>query len=192
MLLEEDDANLTDLPDYAGMLEGVEGDILDLMKKTKAVPENFREHLEAFVAAINWKETWIRILLASHVVFWLVFFVTRRWPRMQTFLFILITVLVGGAESLNSFCAKNWKKFATQNYFDREGVFAGIMFCAPLLALGFAMLANFLLQASDLLVQVKRREIQDNINNSKRKNLSSQQGEDQSSPEPDPITKKEQ
>ena len=62
------------------------------------------------------------------------------------------------AETLNGLCAKRWEKFATQNYFDERGVPAGIMLCAPLLALAFAMLLNFLVMASSMLVTVKRAE----------------------------------
>ena len=76
---------------------------------------------------------------------------------------IVILLLVGGlvrcSEQLNGYAARNWETFATQNYFDRSGVFVGIFFCGPLLLDSFMMLILLLREASSLLVEVKRMEI---------------------------------
>ena len=106
---------------------------------------------------MDWRETWIRCLLLWHLSLWLLFIFTRKnFPAVQAVFGIAACVAL--AETLNGLCAKRWEKFATQNYFDERGVFAGIMLCAPLLALAFAMLLNFLVMASSMLVTVKRAE----------------------------------
>lgn len=158
-----EDELLDDMNGTAGsmaeMLEGVEGQLYNMMRSTQAIPETVREHLEAFAAAINWQEKWIRGILALHVVTWTTFLVFRKWPRVQVVLFFVVAAIVGSAERWNTWGANNWRRFATQNYFDEHGVFATSVVCAPLLTLGFVMLFNFLGQAASLLVTVKRNEL---------------------------------
>ena len=55
---------------------------------------------------------------------------------------------------------EHWESFATQDYFDKRGYFIGIMLCGPLLLDVLMMLLFFMREASLLLVQVKRTEIQ--------------------------------
>jgi len=161
---DEDEAlgggNGTAFTGMGEMLEGVQGELMQMMRRG-AVPETFREHLEAFSTAIKWSEWWIRAILGMHVFLWCAFFLFRKWPRVQSVLFFAVVGLVGSAERLNSLGAKHWRSFATQNYFDERGVFAASVFCAPLLALGFLQLFNFLYEASNLLVEVKRNELKE-------------------------------
>ena len=72
---------------------------------------------------------------------------------------LVVGVLVRCAELLNGYAARNWETFATQNYFDRGGIFIGIFFCGPLLLDSFMMLALMLREASSLLVEVKQMEM---------------------------------
>lgn len=58
------------------------------------------------------------------------------------------------AERLNTLAAANWERFATQNYFDKQGVFISTMWSMPLLLIGVVMLFQSLYSASSLLVQV--------------------------------------
>jgi hypothetical protein len=65
-------------------------------------------------------------------------------------------VVVGGvyaSERLNAAAGARWRDFATQNYFDERGVFAAVLWCAPLLLLLAAMLIGFLVRAARLLVR---------------------------------------
>lgn len=155
-----DDGNATSFGD---MLEGIETDILDLAKQSAHAPETFRDHLEAFSAAVNWREPWIRGLLFGHAVLWVLFLTTRSRTNTQIALFLFAAALVAVAEPLNTFCRKRWRSFATQNYFDEAGVFAGVLYCAPLLALLLVMMFNFLFQSANLLVDVKRRELKNHL-----------------------------
>lgn len=151
--------NDSDILSFAEVVESVEADILDVAKKSARAPKTVREQLEAFATAVNWKEPLLRSLLAGHIALWILFVTTRRKPSVQFALFVTVTGLVAVAEPLNTYCRGRWRDFATQNYFDERGVFAGTIYCAPLLALGMVMMFNFLIQAAQLLVQVKRRQI---------------------------------
>jgi hypothetical protein len=87
--------------------------------------------------------------------------VTRADVGLTPRLVFMATVglLVRMAEWLNRLASQHWGSFATQNYFDDRGVFAGIFFSGPLLLDSFIMLMLFLREASQLLIQVKREEL---------------------------------
>lgn len=79
-------------------------------------------------------------------------------PKLTLMAFIAI--LVRSAEWLNTKGEEHWESFATQDYFDKRGIFVGIMLCGPLLLDLIVMLLFFMREASLLLVEVKRTEIQ--------------------------------
>ena len=72
----------------------------------------------------------------------------------------IIAILVRCSELLNGYAARNWQSFSTQNYFDRQGIFMGIFVCGPLLLDCFIMLTLLIREASQLLVEVKKMEIE--------------------------------
>ena len=79
-------------------------------------------------------------------------------PRL--ILMTIIFVVVRSAEWLNEKGAEHWESFATQNYFDKRGIFLAIMLSGPLLFDVLMMLLLFIREAAMLLVTVKRTEIQ--------------------------------
>lgn len=81
----------------------------------------------------------------------------------------LIAIIVRSAEHLNRLGTQRWQLLATQNYFDKRGVFVSIMLCGPLLLDSFVMLISFVLEASNLLVQVKQAELRSKRRGSKSK-----------------------
>jgi len=120
------------------------------------------EHISAFKTAINWKEPFVIGLFAFQIMMFVsAYYVSKRdrglAPRLTVMVFI--GVLVRLSEYINSYAAEHWQIFATQNYFDKGGVFIGIMFCGPLLVDCFMMLYLFLREASQLLIEVKTHEI---------------------------------
>ena len=120
------------------------------------------EKLDAFRSAITWSEPLIMGLLAFHLImFFLCIGISRPnvglAPRLG--LMVFIAVLVRSAEKLNEIAGQNWKEFATQNYFDRQGVFFAIMISGPLLLDCLVMLMLFVREASQLLVEVKTNEL---------------------------------
>lgn len=72
---------------------------------------------------------------------------------------VFIAIIVRGAEKLNQLGNQYWKKFSTQNYFDRNGIFMMIMISTPLLLYSFIILICYLREAKDLLIQVKTKQI---------------------------------
>lgn len=120
------------------------------------------EHFHAFRSAITWDEPFILSLLAFHVVMFLLCYWASRKNRgiaARCTVMVLVGALVRGAQYINDFAASRWESFATQNYFDKNGVFIGIMFCGPLFLNCFMMLILSLREASQLLVEVKTMEI---------------------------------
>ena len=68
---------------------------------------------------------------------------------------ICIGLIVRLAEYLNTTGNARWQEFGiTQNYFDRGGIFMGIMVCAPLLMVCLCMLIHMIREASTLLKDV--------------------------------------
>ena len=80
------------------------------------------------------------------------------------------------AERLNSLLAHRWESFATQPYFDKQGIFISAVYSAPLLLLMFVILVrcmllrsmsastpstqiNYLLATIDMLIKMKRKQI---------------------------------
>ena len=80
-------------------------------------------------------------------------------PRAYLLAFILL--VVGCAEPLNTLAAANWSKITKQDYFDKRGVFAGVLLCGPLLLYGVVLLCVTLADVSGMLVRVKRQELVD-------------------------------
>jgi transmembrane protein 18 len=78
-------------------------------------------------------------------------------PRLC--MLIVIGIIVRSSEYLNTWGADHWEEFATQDYFDRRGVFVGIMVSGPLLLDSLIMLFLFVSEAGSLLVQVKKQEM---------------------------------
>lgn len=129
----------------------------------QAQPEGLAEHFAAFRSAINWSEKFVLVLIAFQVVmFFLCLYVSQRDRALAPKLIVMtfIFVVVRSAEWLNSLGEEHWESFATQDYFDKRGLFVGVMLCGPLMLDVLIMLFFFIREASSLLVQVKRTEIQ--------------------------------
>ena len=139
-----------------------------------------------FYHAVNWTERWLHALAGAHVLLWALIVATRRATDVQMVLLFVIRAcraarrhrardarmctslthrcpravgMVYSAERLNSLGSQHWREFASQDYFDKHGVFISLVFSAPLLGAAFFILVNALLSASRLLVEVKKREI---------------------------------
>lgn len=50
--------------------------------------------------------------------------------------------MIYNAERLNAFAGRHWQRFARQNYFDKNGVFAGVLLGAPLIFIMFVILVS--------------------------------------------------
>ena len=95
--------------------------------------------------------------------------VTRKggvYSRMG--LMVFVAIAVRAAEVLNEYGAGHWREFCTQNYFDKGGIFMGLMFCAPLLMVCLFMLLSMIRESSALLVDVKQMKMNAQANQQKK------------------------
>mmetsp|Transcript_36492 Transcript_36492/g.56066 ORF Transcript_36492/g.56066 Transcript_36492/m.56066 type:complete len:249 (+) Transcript_36492:87-833(+) len=149
-----------DLDGMESPLRGIADNVMQNIFEGHVGPRGPMEQIQAFKSAIRWGEPLILCILGFHCVMILSCIYAARStalaPRISVML--VIGVIVRSAEWLNSYGSLNWQRFATQNYFDRSGIFIGIMLCAPLLFYSFVMLIWFLREASSLLKEVKQRE----------------------------------
>ncbi|GKV09031.1 hypothetical protein SLEP1_g20590 [Rubroshorea leprosula] len=63
------------------------------------------------------------------------------------------------AERLNKVLSNNWKRFATQNYFDPSGLFLSVLWSGPLLVIAIIILVNTLFNLCYMIVRWKRAEL---------------------------------
>ena len=145
--------------DFSEFMGSVEAQLTKLVAESSRAPSTLVEHAKAFSAAVDWSESWIRCLLAFHAACLLTALLFRKHLRVQSLLFLIISLLVFLSEHVNTLCQQNWKSFAKQDYFDKQGVFAGIMYSGPLLFVSFVQLVNMLYVASIELIKVKRMEL---------------------------------
>lgn len=117
------------------------------------------ENLIGFFHAIDWKEPWLMCLLGFHVALLLVTIFTRRNINFQMVLFLLALAGIYSAETLNRLLGQNWKSFASQNYFDKHGLFLSALWSGPLLVISMAILINSLFSLCHLIVKWKRAEL---------------------------------
>ncbi|TDH67586.1 hypothetical protein CCR75_001888 [Bremia lactucae] len=119
--------------------------------------------------AVNWTEPLIIGLLTFHIVLMCTLWFTRKQFYTQFSLFVLIITLVASTEAINTWARENWRLFATQRYFGKHGVFIGIFFAGPLLALGFFQLLLSMKSMVDMVVIVKRTEYRRSLQGKKNK-----------------------
>lgn len=135
------------------------------------------EQIQAFKAAITWSEPFIQCLLAFQAVVIIAAIALTKKGGLYTRIgfMIILAIIVRLAERLNIMGNSRWKEFATQNYFDRGGIFIGIMLCAPLLFVCFGMLFAMLREANNLLVDVKTMKIKAQQKQQKKKKKSKEE-----------------
>lgn len=120
----------------------------------------FQDNLQAFIHAIAWKEEkWIWLLIGFHIVLWISTIFLRNRIYFQVTVFLFNCLLVFLSETLNELANITWKSFSTQNYFDKRGVFAGVMFAAPLILLLLFQVINLVYLSSNMLILQKRAEL---------------------------------
>lgn len=117
------------------------------------------DNFMGFFHAIDWKEPWLMCLLAFHAVLLIMVIFSRKKTNFQMFLFLLALLGVYFAESLNKFLGDNWKKFASQNYFDQSGLFLSVLWSGPLLSIAIIILINTLFSMCYLIVKWKKAEL---------------------------------
>jgi uncharacterized membrane protein len=133
-------------------------------------PRSLMEAIEAFTAAVRWKEETFLFYLTFFYLSFLFLVITLR--RSVPALFIILIVCLGAvlcAHPLNTYANMHWQSFATQNYFDKSGFFIVIMYAVPLVTIALIALIFILIQTSQLLVRVKQLELKTKRQHSTKK-----------------------
>ncbi|GKV09030.1 hypothetical protein SLEP1_g20590 [Rubroshorea leprosula] len=117
------------------------------------------DNFMGFFHAIDWKELWLMGLLAFHFVLLIITLLSRKNTNFQMCLFLLSLAGVYLAERLNKVLSNNWKRFATQNYFDPSGLFLSVLWSGPLLVIAIIILVNTLFNLCYMIVRWKRAEL---------------------------------
>ena len=136
---------------FSEFMSELEGQVMDMMKATNKAPTDAYENWMAFSSAIDWKEKWIVGLLTFHVLCFFLIILTRKRLGLQSFIFFTISILVRMSERINTYCASHWQEFSSQNYFDKNGVFAGVFLAAPLLTMCLIMLVRMQCRLSTII-----------------------------------------
>ena len=74
---------------------------------------------------------------------------------------LLSVATISATERANQWLAANYKLYSKQQYFDSQGMFISLAFSAPVLLNCVAVLINWFLKSGDLLVNVKRKELEE-------------------------------
>ncbi|KAF8940078.1 Transmembrane protein 18 [Haplosporangium gracile] len=119
---------------------------------------DFKSASSGFIEAVEWQQTWIQMVLAMHLIFFIIIVSLRNRPNPLAAMLFCTTAL---SEPLNGIGSRHWQLFSDDNYFDSHGVFTSLVWAAPLLV--NAMVATMLLLRATvkLLVKVKRAQLQE-------------------------------
>lgn len=84
---------------------------------------------------------------------------TRRRVGVQTALFVVFGAAIFSGEHTNRALGQHWERFASQNYFDKQGLFFSVMFSGPLLVDIIAVQINLVVLLARDVVKLKRMEL---------------------------------
>eukprot|EP00798_Chlamydomonas_sp_ICE-L_P009781 gene9781-7664_t len=146
------------MDEMVGPLQEVFKDLQDKWREMNA-QEPVWSVIGGFIHAIDWQERWLIGVLASELLLILAAVFTRKHSSVQAVIFFVAAGIVYMAERLNAIGGQHWTQFATQNYFDQQGVFFSAVVSGPLLIVAFIVLINYLIECSSLLVKAKRQEL---------------------------------
>lgn len=119
----------------------------------KAVPLAL---LHDFVESVTWREPFIVSIFGMHFALWIIALLSRRRDVVQ---FGMVAFLVGTsvmARTLNEAGKRNWKRFATQDYFDSNGTFLMVFVLGPFFLLANVLILNLLLRLMRVAARASR------------------------------------
>jgi len=115
----------------------------------------------AFFEALDWSDPLVISLIVFHVAITLIALLTRNHGNFQVVLFFALLLLVYFSENINAFASQNWRTISRQQYFDSSGMFISLVFSVPILLNCMVMMASWLWQSSELMVQLKRAQLKE-------------------------------
>eukprot|EP00850_Spirogloea_muscicola_P002394 SM000009S23523 [mRNA] locus=s9:491209:492360:+ [translate_table: standard] len=150
------------MDELAAMVESATEEIrrtLKQMNEGAGGADGLFTQASAFVRAVDWTEPWLLGLIACHIILILLVITTWRRINVQAAIFLFACASVYGAERMNRLLGRYWKKFATQQYFDRQGIFISTVLSGPMLIIATIILVNLLRNVVDLMVRWKRAQL---------------------------------
>ncbi|CAO3582629.1 unnamed protein product [Absidia cylindrospora] len=127
------------------------------------------DHTMQFFQAIDWTQNWLRGLIGFHIIcFILVIFLRHRHTALSCYFFIMLGLALL-TQPLNQAGSTYWEHFAAANYFDESGLFIVSLYAFPLIFNGFFSLMFILKASFGLMIEMKRRQVQNNANKKKSK-----------------------
>lgn len=122
----------------------------------KPIKVNQLDGLFEFLCTIDWTEAWFSGLAIFHVTCAILTIFTRKTGVLQSIYFAVLMIMVFCAEYINEWAARNWNLFASQQYFDSNGLFISIVFSMPLLFNCLVIVVSWLWDVGMLISNVKQ------------------------------------
>ncbi|KAI8084977.1 transmembrane protein 18-domain-containing protein [Halteromyces radiatus] len=143
-------------------------DQLSSAEKPTSYLQQHAQHTLQFFQAIDWSQHWLIGLLTFHILcFILVILLRHRHTALSCYFFVLLG-LAALTQPLNQAGAIYWEQFAEANYFDDSGLFIVSLYAFPLIFNGFFCLVFILKASFKLMVEMKRRQLQQKAKKSKK------------------------
>ncbi|KAK9511082.1 hypothetical protein O3M35_005715 [Rhynocoris fuscipes] len=116
-------------------------------------------NLWSIIESIEWHDPLVIGIIMFHIAVTSMAILTRNHNNFQVVLFLALLLLVYFSESLNEYATNHWKLLSRQQYFDDKGMFISLIFSAPILLNCMVMMASWLWQSSELMVQLKNAQL---------------------------------
>ncbi|XP_014253449.1 transmembrane protein 18 [Cimex lectularius] len=108
---------------------------------------------------IEWHDPLLIGIILFHIAVTLMALLTRNHGNFQVLLFLTLLLLVYFSENINELASHHWMLLSNQQYFDSKGMFISLIFSVPILLNCMVMMASWLWQSSELMVQLKSAQL---------------------------------
>ncbi|KAJ1991352.1 hypothetical protein H4R33_001368 [Dimargaris cristalligena] len=131
----------------------------DLLLLMQTYWTEFQADAQEFYQAVNWSQPWLRAWAVFYGGLVVATVYYRGDEGRLAALFITLSIMVLGAQPLNTLAAGYWSDFSDANYFQEHGHFISLVYSIPLLLLLLTVLVMLIFHAGSRLIQVKRQQI---------------------------------
>jgi hypothetical protein len=179
--LHEEEHDWGDVIDKESPLSHLANAVLGDILSSQRGPQTIREHISAFTSAIRWNEPFVLTLLSLDLTLLLltIYLIRRNSLVGRIIIFCIMASISRLLPFLNRYLSVHWEELhITQNYFDPSGTFLAIMLSAPLLLFCMSLLISLLWEAKNLVIQLKRLELQHTKSKQQSKNTPTKEKKD--------------
>jgi len=126
-----------------------------------AINSNEIDSIYTFLSHVDWSEPFLQGIVTFHVICLVLILCTRRKVWFQGAFFTILLISISLTEYANKWLAENFKMFLKLQYFDSHGMFISLLYSSPVLVNCVLILINWFYISGDMLVKVKRKQIED-------------------------------